>query len=344
MSTAIVGLYLQDPWRFAARWALSLGARIDHESYGGFQPSARAALSYDLTKDSMVHAAVSRAFQMPAASLVWQRGRNIMRPSLAGNYPEAPRGLERTTVTEDVESWMSRNHFALRRVHSLLGIIPVGLFLIEHLLTNSLAFLGPEKFNEQVHWLHELHYLVWLEVLFIFMPLFFHAIYGVAILWTAKNNAHKYPYLDNWRFLLQRYTGVIVLLFVVVHLCHFRFAHWFGGAPYPGTADPFALTQHGFFNIPPDGWWFLIYAIAVLSAVFHFSNGIVTFCITWGITISVASRKRMTAVAGVVFAVLVLWGGLSLYALATVRKTPEPPPTEAKHLVQQETLPALNDS
>ena len=63
-----VGVYGQDEWRFAPRWALNLGGRVDYDAYGGFQPSSRAALSYELTKESMIYAAVSRAFQMrPAA-------------------------------------------------------------------------------------------------------------------------------------------------------------------------------------------------------------------------------------------------------------------------------------
>jgi outer membrane receptor protein involved in Fe transport len=38
---------------------------MDYEFYGGFEPSARAALSYELTKNSSLYTAVSRAFQMP---------------------------------------------------------------------------------------------------------------------------------------------------------------------------------------------------------------------------------------------------------------------------------------
>jgi iron complex outermembrane receptor protein len=69
VSTAIIGLYLQDQWRFAPKWTLDLGGRVDYEFYGGFQPSARTALSYQLTHDSMLYGAVSRAFQMPPAAL-----------------------------------------------------------------------------------------------------------------------------------------------------------------------------------------------------------------------------------------------------------------------------------
>jgi iron complex outermembrane receptor protein len=69
VSTGIIGVYLQDEWRFAPKWVLNLGGRIDYEFYGGFQPSARAALSYELAAHSMVYGAVSRAFQMPPAAL-----------------------------------------------------------------------------------------------------------------------------------------------------------------------------------------------------------------------------------------------------------------------------------
>ncbi len=69
ISTGIVGLYVQDEWRFARRWTLNLGGRMDYEFYGGFQPSARAALSYEINENSLVYGAVSRAFQMSPAGL-----------------------------------------------------------------------------------------------------------------------------------------------------------------------------------------------------------------------------------------------------------------------------------
>jgi outer membrane receptor protein involved in Fe transport len=63
--TGIVGMYVQDDWNFAPRWTLGLGSRIDYEFYGGFEPSARASLSYAPDDKSLVYTAVSRAFQMP---------------------------------------------------------------------------------------------------------------------------------------------------------------------------------------------------------------------------------------------------------------------------------------
>ena len=64
MGTAIIGLYAQDEWRFAPKWTFTLGGRVDYEFYGGFQPSARASLAYELSKTSSVYASISRAFEM----------------------------------------------------------------------------------------------------------------------------------------------------------------------------------------------------------------------------------------------------------------------------------------
>jgi succinate dehydrogenase / fumarate reductase cytochrome b subunit len=247
-------------------------------------------------------------------------------------------------VTDNADSWLARHHFPLRRLHSLAGIVPVGVFLIEHLLTNSLAF-WPAKFNEQVHWLHNLHYLIWLEILFIFVPLAFHGGYGIIIALQGKANALRYPYMDNWRYTLQRVTAWILVGFVVLHLLHFRFAHWIGGEMYPGAPDPFGLTQRGFAEWGLPTWlWLVVYVVGLTGAVFHFSNGIVTFCITWGITVSVQSRKRMSVIAAGVGAVLLIWGLMSLYGLQQVREWQPLAPEDATRIVQQHAAPTGSGS
>jgi len=236
-------------------------------------------------------------------------------------------------VTATGETWTARHHFTLRRLHSLAGIVPVGVFLIEHLLTNSLAF-WPQRFNEQVHWLHNLHYLLWLEIVFIFLPLAYHGIYGLVIAWQGRLNALQYPYMDNWRYTLQRITAWITFVFVLVHLAHFRFAHWFGGRSYVGTADPFGLTQQGFISLLLPAWlWLVIYAVGLTSAVYHFCNGIVTFCITWGITVGEQSRKRVSVAAAGLGAVLLIWGVMSLYALQDANRADHAIPARTVHVV-----------
>ena len=130
--------------------------------------------------------------------------------------------------------------------------------------------------------------------------------------------------MDNWRYLLQRITAYITIVFVVVHLLHYRLAHWFGIAgEYAAAHDNFyAFTiesfQGGLMGIPTTAW-VIIYAIGLVATVFHFCNGIVTFCITWGITIGDESRKKMSVAAGALGALLLVWGVLSLVALGTAK-------------------------
>jgi len=243
-------------------------------------------------------------------------------------------------VTDSIAARIDRHHFTLRRLHSLTGIFPVGVFLIEHLLTNSLAW-WPERFNEQVHWLHNLHYLIWLEILFIFVPLAFHGTYGVIIALQGRSNAGQYPYMDNWRYTLQRVTAWIMVVFILMHLAHFRFAHWFGGELYPGAPDPFGITQRGFLSLLLPAWlWLVIYVIGLTAAIFHFCNGLVTFCITWGISVSVESRKKTTIVAAALGVVLLIWGVMGLVGLQQAYTKPEPvAPANVVHAGPSELAP-----
>ena len=220
---------------------------------------------------------------------------------------------------DQIKAWMSKNEFLLRRLHSLSGVIPIGFFLIEHLFTNSMAFFGPEKFNEHVHWLHNLPYLAALEIGTIFLPLLYHGIYGLYIARTGRPNSTAYPYMDNWRYTLQRVTGYIAFIFIMVHLAHFRFAWLFGGTEYVNTPDPFELTHQGFVgmaNIPAIAIS-VTYLIATAAAVFHFCNGLTTFCITWGITVGDTARRRLSAGFAVLGLIMFSWGAMSIWAFMT---------------------------
>jgi len=229
-----------------------------------------------------------------------------------------------TASTTPVLSFEEKHHFLLRKLHSLTGIVPIGAFLIEHLLTNSMAFFGRDRFNDAVHGLHKLPWLLGLEVFGIFLPLAFHAIYGVRIALTAQPNVGAYPYMANRRYTLQRVTGYVALIFLIIHLLKFRFAHLIGWGPeFIGSKDPYEITRHGLMEWAPWGihvpaWLVLgFYLLGLWAACFHFANGIWTFCISWGITVGEKAQQRVGILAAGVGIILFVWGGLSLYAFAT---------------------------
>ena len=90
---------------------------------------------------------------------------------------------------------MSENReFFNRRLHSLLGVIPVGLFLTVHLVVNHFATQGEEAFNKAAEFMGIFHSSLFLEIFVIYLPILYHAIYGLYIAFTAKNNVRNIGY------------------------------------------------------------------------------------------------------------------------------------------------------
>ncbi|MBK8269635.1 MAG: hypothetical protein IPK83_15580 [Planctomycetes bacterium] len=78
------------------------------------------------------------------------------------------------------------------------------MFLIEHLITNSMAAYGPERFNKSVQFIADLPFLPFLEIFGIFLPIAFHAIYGIKIAMSADYNSAQYPYMAKKRYVTTR--------------------------------------------------------------------------------------------------------------------------------------------
>ena len=184
--------------------------------------------------------------------------------------------------------------FVYRRLHSLLGVIPVGIFLIQHLVVNHFAASGEEAFNNAAHFMENLPFRYALEIFVIFLPLIYHAVYGVYIAFTAKNNANRFGFFRNWMFVLQRITGIVTLIFVSWHVWQTRIAAQMGAeVNFDMMADILSSPiMLGF------------YIVGVLSTIFHFSNGLWSFAVTWGITVSPRSQRISTFVTMGVFVVL----------------------------------------
>jgi succinate dehydrogenase / fumarate reductase cytochrome b subunit len=60
------------------------------------------------------------------------------------------------------------------------------------------------------------------------------------------------------------------------------------------------------FINPFSVYWF--YIIGIVSITFHFANGVWSFCITWGITVSKESQKAVAILSFVIFVVLTFLG------------------------------------
>lgn len=199
----------------------------------------------------------------------------------------------------------NNREFLMRRLHSLLGVIPIGLFLTQHLIVNHFATQGVEAFNQAAHFMANLPFVIFLEIFVIYLPLMYHAFYGLYIAFTAKNNPGHYSYMRNILFVAQRYTGVFLVVFIAWHVFETRFQVAIGAA----EAD-FNMME----SILSNPLMFAFYVVGVLSATFHFANGLWSFFVTWGITVSQKAQRYSTYFTLLVFIVLSIIGIRALFA------------------------------
>ncbi|MEX2387392.1 MAG: hypothetical protein WD534_05895 [Phycisphaeraceae bacterium] len=219
--------------------------------------------------------------------------------------------------------FMGRHHFLLRRLHSLSGIVPVGVFVIFHLFAN--AQLATGTYQHEVDWLYRTVPVLLIVEISLWVAIAFHA--GLGVVYTVrgnKQNVSRYRYGGNWRYFFQRLTGIIALLFIFIHVATLRW-HW----DLLGWYSPFIVTY-----TMPDGQVvpmatasasialqsvpiMLFYIVGSLSVVYHWSNGLWTAAITWGLTLSVAAQRRWGYVCAAMGLALTLFSVAAFYGAWT---------------------------
>jgi len=206
--------------------------------------------------------------------------------------------------------------FILRKLHQLTGIMPLGFFLLEHFYTNSKALAGAAEFNTAVKDLQSIPYILLVETGGIFIPLIYHAVYGLVITVEARPNNLHYPYSRNWFYTIQRVTGMILFFFIAFHVLNFRF----GLIPGLNTVsvahhpeESFQIVSGEFRMLPI----FIVYVIGITSTVWHLANGVWLFLVDWGITIGERSQK-IAGYACLGFGVVLLAVGINA-AVAFIR-------------------------
>ncbi|MFI4894498.1 MAG: hypothetical protein ACIAQ0_13875 [Phycisphaerales bacterium JB058] len=247
--------------------------------------------------------------------------------------------------------FMNRHYFLLRRLHSLTGILPIGVFLINHLLTNSTIAWGLVNsrasenvapgtieqvgemtarrvgtFQHEVSFINDMPFLILIEVT-LWVSIAFHAILGVYFARTGKSNTSRYAYQDNMRYTLQRLTGYIAIFYIFYHVATLRWGwHWLTPTNEPWShsqaASTFSLALRG----QAQGIGFggilvsLFYFVGVTASVYHLANGLWTAAITWGLTISESAQRRWGYVCAGLGAGLMLmaWSSLIGFLLLDV--------------------------
>jgi succinate dehydrogenase / fumarate reductase cytochrome b subunit len=145
------------------------------------------------------------------------------------------------------------------------------LFLLIHMAGNVTLYIGADAFNTYAATLAAMPATPVLEVLMV--VLFLVHIYTSATL-TLENraarpekyamdvSAGKRTFMSSNMFV----TGALVLVFVVLHLWHFKFGDW-SHAPN-ATNTMYALVASSYANFA----WALIYTVAVIILGFHLNH------------------------------------------------------------------------
>jgi succinate dehydrogenase / fumarate reductase cytochrome b subunit len=180
------------------------------------------------------------------------------------------------------------------------------LFLLEHFISNSEALNGIAAYNAQVKFLTGLPFRLGMEIFGIFIPLAFHALYGIYIWWRGENNVIDYPWTGNWAYTLQRYSGIVVFAYVTYHIWYMRFAGVHLVDHYQAS---FWKVQNELMHPLALG----VYVVGVIAASWHFGYGLFLFAAKWGIVTGAKAQKRMQAVGIAVSALLIVMGLFTIY-------------------------------
>ena len=218
---------------------------------------------------------------------------------------------------------LDQNHFILRRLHSLTGVV-FGLYLFVHLGVNSTLLEGQRHstqtatiYQMQVDNIHSLPWLKVIEWAFILGPILFHTVYGSWIISSGRPNVGAYGYTRNWLYIFQRATAVILTFFILFHVL--SFFGYFPGQLGQDLKFVYAQATESTIVHLQAAWWvgWVVYPIGILAAAFHTANGFYAAAVTWGLTVSKASQKRWAGIAVGAFGFLFVAGMVALIAALT---------------------------
>jgi succinate dehydrogenase / fumarate reductase, cytochrome b subunit len=193
----------------------------------------------------------------------------------------------------------SRTSYILDKLQSLSGVIPIGAFLAEHFWSNSYALVSVGKYNHVSEELQQIPWRIIVETCVLFIPILFHGLYGIYIWWKGKSNALGHPWMANWLYVLQRWTGIVAFIFIGWHLYTERFLGH-GVTSYAGV-------QRNMMN----PWYVAFYIVGVTASSFHLGNGLWNFACKWGIAVS-ANAQRVAGWFGAAVAIAFTVAGVAI--------------------------------
>jgi len=196
--------------------------------------------------------------------------------------------------------------FLAGRLGSLLAIVPLGVWTLNHIWNNLAAFDGPEAWQEAVTH-HPSGASRWITAGVVLLPLALHAVWGTARIFRTRVSPGVGTF-SNLRYILQRLSALGLIAFLGAHL----WLAWAQPRFVMGRAEPFAdIAREMRHHLPT----LAVYLLGVLAVAYHLANGIWSFAMGWGITTGKAALDWMERIALFLFVVFLGLGWAAIYAL-----------------------------
>src|SRR5690554_4349698 len=205
-------------------------------------------------------------------------------------------------------------------IMSFTGLFLI-IFLIGHAAGNLLLFKndGGQAFNEYAHFMST-NQLIFIVRIITFVSIIFHIIYSIVL---TKNNSQARPVgyavvkaspNTSWMSRNMGLLGLIVLIFLIIHLRTFLYEMSFGEVPYVEyesgvVKNLYAIVVDAFSKL----WYTGLYVIFMVALALHLAHGFHSSFQTAGVR-----HKKYTPIikkAGIAFSIIVplLFAAMPIY-------------------------------
>lgn len=200
----------------------------------------------------------------------------------------------------------------------LLGVTGLLLFsyLVIHLIGNLMVFAGQDTFNRYAHALAGNPLVVPAEIALLL--LFLVHIYKAVTMWVSNRRARPVSYQKkSWAGYTSRksiasttmiWTGLALLVFVVIHVAHIKYGAWYEIGE-PPVRDLYR-TEVDVFSSPV---WVAVYVIAMVLVGLHLRHGVSSAFQSLGASHPVYTKRLVVLgtivaiVIGAGFAIIPIW-------------------------------------
>lgn len=193
------------------------------------------------------------------------------------------------------------------KVGSLVALLPLGIWTVNHLWDNLAAFSGAAAWETSVtHYSSPAAHVFTLVI--VFLPLVLHTIWGIKRLFSFKPNNMAYGTWGNFKYIIQRVSAVGVLGFLGAHI----YLAMLKPRLMMGHPENFQDIAAHMAHHPPT---LVVYLLGTLGVAYHLANGIWSFAMNWGVVTTRPALKRFDVVTVLLFVVFTAMGWAAVYAL-----------------------------